>query len=387
MLVVILTHSTCCLHETNLQMKSPMEFSASKELNMTFTAVYFVEMMLKLYVHRWWLYWNEEMWWNLFDCAVLAVGLAELLIELGLGKRARASPQFIRSLRVVRVVKIFRVVRIVQFVKQLRLIIKCVSGSLVSLFWSLVLLAGISLLFAAVLVQQMSTALAEGVPDAAQTKLMYEKFGSVQRGLLSMFECISGGEDWGPIYSLASSAGLISSVCFLTYVFFVWLSLANIITAIFVDNALKMAKPDSEQKALEKRREDLTSIQHLKSIFLSMDTNNSSVLTYAELKRGLRDFSITSFFDAIGLDVQDVELFFRLLTEISKNDAVDMEAFVSGCLRMKGTASNVDVVSILHQTKSLGDKMLHAINQCNTEVQHVRYQLANGSCSMISHAF
>jgi len=93
MLVVILTHSICSLHETNLQMNDPIGFSASKELNVTFTAVYFVEMMLKLYVHRWWLYWNEEMWWNLFDCAILAVSLAEVLFEFGLGKRARASPQ------------------------------------------------------------------------------------------------------------------------------------------------------------------------------------------------------------------------------------------------------------------------------------------------------
>jgi len=231
-------------------------------------------------------------------------------------------------------------------------------------------------MFAAVLVQQMGAAVSEGTLDVDLTVQILQRFGSVQKALLTLFECISGGEDWGPIYDLTTETSMLSSVCFLLYVLFVWLSLTNIITAMFVDKALQNAKPDADDLIMLKHKQDLESIQQLQSMFRSMDQDGSSSLTLAELRRSLDDHQILSFFEVQGLDIKDVEMFFKLLSQISNSDEIDMEAFVSGCLRMKGYATNIDVFSILYQTRSIGDKLMHALKQCNAEVQRLGSQIA-----------
>jgi len=263
----------------------------------------------------------------------------------------------------------------VQFVKDLRLMLGCVVGSFVSLMWSFVLLGGVTLLFAAVLVQQMSTAMAEQQIDSNHVEVMYDRFGSVQRASLTLFECISNGDEWGWLFTFTTNMGTMTAACFLLYVLFVWLSLTNIITAIFVEKALKKAKPDAEDRALEKHMQELDHIRELQSIFRSIDADGSSTLTLAELRRSFDDLRIISFFNVQGLDVKDIEMFFKLLTQVSNSPEVDMEAFVSGCLRMKGYATNVDVFTLLYQTKSFGDRMESAIDQCNRKLQQLHAEL------------
>jgi len=389
MLTVILVNTILTFHETNEQMRniqaSQSTSSPSAIVEAMFTGVYFVELILKLLVHRGFFFWNDEMWWNLFDCVVVAVGIFELVLVYGTGVQTRYSPQFLRSLRIIKVLKIFRAFRVVQFVKELRLMLACVLGSIMSLMWSFTLLGGLSLLFAAVMVQQMGVAVSESTVAVDQISLVFQRFGSVQQALLTLFQCISGGEDWGPIYDLTTEAGMLSSACFLLYVLFVWLSLTNIITAIFVDKALQKAKPGADDLILQRHQQDLESIQQLQRMFRSIDEDGSNTLTFDELQQSFHNLQILDFFEVQGLDVKDVEMFFSLLSQISHSDEIDMEAFVSGCLRMKGYATNLDVFSILYQSKAMGDKMMNALSQCNAEVQQLRIEMAGvvGSKSVL----
>lgn len=371
MLAVILINTVYTLYETNRGMGRPMGHTdvISTAADITFTCVYSIELLLKFLVHRWFLFWNDEMAWNLFDFVIVTLGLVELVFLHGIHVRISYSPQFLRSMRIIRVLKIFRVIRVVQFVKQLRLMIRCVVGSLMSLVWSFVLLGGISLLFATVIVQQMSTVVAAGTVNSKDLADMRREFGSVQKGLLTLFACISGGTDWAPIYTLVEKAGLLARICFLMYVFFVWLSLTNIITAIFVENALKWAKPESDDLVLEKHKEDLLHMQALKAVFLSMDADNSKTLTLAELQCSFKDTRVQTFLDLQGLSVKDVEMFWWLLRQTSQADEVDVDTFVSGCMRMKGYATNIDVFSLLYQTKVLGDTIVQMMGKFSDKLE------------------
>jgi len=142
-----------------------------------------------------------------------------------------------------------------------------------------------------------------------------------------------------------------------------------------VDKALQHAKPDLEDRLLGKQRDDLCLIDELQDLFRSIDLDKSSTLTLSELRTSLKDLRILSFFDLQGLSVKDVEMFFKLLTQVADTSEIDMESFVSGCLRMKGYATNLDIFTMLYQTRALGDKTMAAIKQCMHEMQQLRSDL------------
>jgi len=210
-----------------------------------------------------------------------------------------------------------------------------------------------------VFVQQLSLFVIESasrITDKDKHKIL-EQFGSVQLALLSLFQGISGGQDWSEFYTTVNHAGPMISAVFIVYMLFIWLSVTNIITSLFVDKATKLAKPDLEDLLLEKRQEDVTQAAELTELFLSMDENRSGTLTFDEFDRSMKDIRITSFFDINGLSINHASLFFKMLASLTESHQIHLDTFVSGCLRMKGMASNIDVITLLYQTRLIADQM------------------------------
>jgi len=221
----------------------------------------------------------------------------------------------------------------------------------------------------------MSTAIHEGTVDIDAQNAILQKFGSIAKAFMTLFKSISGGEDWGPIYDLTQQVGTLCSVSCLVYIVFVWLSVTNIITALFVDKAMRQAKPQADEQVLEKHKEDLSRIEELTRLFLSMDKDGSATLTYPELVDAMQDSRISSYFELQGLDIKDVQMFFKLLAQVSGSTEIDREAFVSGCLRMKGYATNVDIFCLLHQNKAIGDKLAQHLRKCKVELRDLHTAL------------
>merc|ERR1712039_553539 len=53
---------------------------------------------------------------------------------------------------------------------------------------------------------------------------------------------------------------------------------------------------------------------------------------------------IRGFFSVQGLDINDAEMFFMMLKDAEHGeDSVEIDAFVDGCMKMKGVAKSLDV--------------------------------------------
>lgn len=176
MLFIVLLNTISTFYWTNQQIRNPRvkQSSSLKVAELGFMTVYAIEFLLKFVVHCFYIFFNEEMYWNWFDFVIVGLGFIELLIQ-GSGGELPISPQFARSLRVVRMVEVFRAFRVVGLFKELRLLLRCMAGSLIPLWWSFALLASVSLLFANVFVQLMTAALAEGKLDASDAAEMLDK--------------------------------------------------------------------------------------------------------------------------------------------------------------------------------------------------------------------
>jgi len=245
-----------------------------------------------------------------------------------------------------------------------------------SLFWSFLLIASITLIVATGCVQQLTYRLmnSKGRSDRPQN-ISVESFTSVPEAFLTLISTISGGKDWSVIYGQLSDVGPFLGTTFLVYVMFVWLSVTNIITSIFVEKAMKLAKPDMATLMLEKVQEDLAFVSELEELFGVMKKEPTSTLSLEELKAALQEQHISAFLEIRGLTILDPANFFSFLCAMSENRELDVSAFVSGCMKMRGQAMQSELVILLFQTRTLGKVMSSNLTQCQRMVLELRKDL------------
>jgi len=190
--------------------------------------------------------------------------------------------------------------------------------------------------------------------------------------MITLFKSITGGADWGEFYNLATKTGPLGASVFLLYILVAWLSITNIITSIFIDQAMKLAKPDVDDRALEKRKADICMMHELSKIFRDIDIDHSQTISLDELRACLKDVRISSFLDMVGLDIADAETFYCLLVSQTGSSEIDVSSLVSGWLRMRGAASSIDLLSFQHQMMMFNKRFCKELSGCRQELEALK---------------
>jgi len=318
---------------------------------------YVLEVTLRLIVHRWYFFCNGDMTWNILDLSLVSINVVELILQ----RTGLKGTNLIvaRTVRIFRVAKVLRAVRLMYFLTELKLMVTCLLNSGCSLFWAFIVLGIVKALFAVLLVQQIGGFLAKNgsmIPNG-QKKELFAAFGSVEQGLLTLFQDISGGQDWGDSYKIISPAGSMAKFLYIAYIVIMWLSVTNIISSMFIEKALKIARPDMEEKMLEACEDDLEAIKELKGIFQMIDTDKSGKLSFKEFQTSLTDVRIQSYFELREISLSQASMLFEMLSLTSATDEIDVDTFVTGCMRMRGYATNIDMVALSHQMQLLSNTL------------------------------
>jgi len=338
--------------------KKPFPMAA---LDIVFTCFYVVEIGLKLWVHRLYFFCNEDMRWNILDAFLVISGILEVLTDNS------SNPSFVRMVRVVRITRVLRMVRLLRFFAELRLMLTCVIGSLMSLFWAFFLILCFSVLFAIILVQHLTTFLVEQQVSEDLQSNLNAHFGSVQIATFTLFKGISGG-DWTKYFDIVTQTGWFNTVVFLMYILFVWLSVTNIITCIFVEKAMKLAQPGIEELLFEKRKAEVESAEELQKLFQSVDQNQSGAVSWQEFEKCMSDDAVASYFAVNGLNINDAYIFFRMLASTVGSTEIDLNTFVRGCLKMKGVAMNIDLLQLSYEVKVISKSQQHLFRVLEKEM-------------------
>jgi len=335
----------------------------------TFLCLYALELILKLVVHGCYFFCNTEATWNVFDLCLVLIDLLDHILSLY--NQQGYSIAFGRTIRVLKVARVLRFVRMIHFLSELRLMLNCLMGSVFSLMWSFALLTLLKLMFAIALVQQMANLLSSSKTELShdERRIIMDFFGSIEQTVLTLFMAISGGIDWAVAYDVVKLSGRIGSFIFLTYICFMLLAVTNIITSIFMQKAMKQAKPDVEDTMLETCQENLEAVQDLKELFNSIDVDSSSSLTLEEFRETLKNVLVQEYFLMKGLNVSHVDMFFSLLASASPSGNIDVNTFVTGCLRMKGYATNVDVMSVDYRLQVLSSDIMTFMKECQRDIK------------------
>jgi len=351
---IILLNCAFMVWSADRQVEKPggWETTYTNVLEIFFLVFYTIEAALKLWVHREFYFINmEHARWNILDFSLVTYGYFELLTG-GL------NLVWLRSLRLFKMAKVLRVLKLVRSLKELRLILECLTGSLVNLFWSIIMLGIIVFMFSLVFVLETGGHFGEN-PEDLDTLLssdLYKQFGSVQRSMLSLYAAATGGQDWQMFYFTLEPTGELACFIFILFIAFIQIALVNILTGIFVEKALKSAVPDVEVQAREHKRAIEKERKELRELCAALDQSGDAngAISPKEFESSDAD-KLKDHLKFMGLEMQDIQALFDLLSGRQKGE-VNTETFISACMRMR-TGSSVDIQRILCETSVLASHL------------------------------
>jgi hypothetical protein len=355
--MVILSNAMFQVYITNYKIQNVGEPlpESSRTVEIMFLLAYTVELVAKLIVHKLYFFWNEEMSWNIFDFFLVLISVYDLVGDTSI--IAAPDVTYLRIVRFMKLGKLLRIVRLVKLVRELRLILNSMRGSLTSFFWSMVMLLIVFFMFGTLFVEAIEGCLREGCEgmQPASREVVAENFNSVQQAMVTMFKAVTGGDDWGQFYTALEPVGNSYAMLYLFFIAFCNFAFMNILTGIFMENAMTLAKPDRETMAFEHHKEELHQIEALSEIFMEMDKDGSGKMAKQEFLRVIHtNEQVKAFFAQQGLDIKDAEMFFKMLKDADHEDEdVEIDVFVDGCMRMKGLASSLDVQALRFRLRNM----------------------------------
>eukprot|EP00747_Dinoflagellata_sp_TGD_P114931 gnl/TRDRNA2_/TRDRNA2_172030_c9_seq3.p1 gnl/TRDRNA2_/TRDRNA2_172030_c9~~gnl/TRDRNA2_/TRDRNA2_172030_c9_seq3.p1 ORF type:complete len:285 (+),score=68.86 gnl/TRDRNA2_/TRDRNA2_172030_c9_seq3:52-855(+) len=178
-----------------------------------------------------------------------------------------------------------------------------------------------------------------------------DMFGTVEAALFTLYRINTSGSYWGDEFKLIHMTGIGYTSFYIFYVGFFQFAVFNILTALFVEHAMKLAKPDERTLIFEERRQELADIEEMKLFCGEMDENGSGFINLQELKECLKNEKAKAYLTLQGIDVQDAETFFSMLADETESERVEIDAFAEGALKMKGMANAMDMQTVLYKMK------------------------------------
>jgi len=311
-----------------------------------------------------------------------------------------------------------RFLRVVRFLHSVRKMVLSVVGSLTSLFWAMFFMFFVTFLASIIFMQGIETHLDStlaGIPagvlrtctsgslpwegrvpatndlpifwvdlEDSLTVQIQKLYGSVVVTMMTLFGAISGGSEWAVV---ADPVRRISPIFMVLWVFFMCIMIfgvLNILTGLFVDAAMNAAKSDHTAFIREALADEMSITSTLRQSFAKSDTDGSGTLTQDEFDALLGDEEVCAMLDHVGLQVHEASGLFRLLDD-DKSGRISVDEFIGGCIRLKGGAKEVDIITVIYLIKrmakinlnllDLGDDILARVGR----IEETQRQLAEGT--------
>mmetsp|Transcript_101141 Transcript_101141/g.286625 ORF Transcript_101141/g.286625 Transcript_101141/m.286625 type:complete len:641 (-) Transcript_101141:106-2028(-) len=318
---------------------------------------FLVELIMRMWGQgtRYWF--GENRNWNMFDVALVIFSIVDFVLERvnGGGTTVASGMKVVKMLRIVRVFRVFR------FFRELNLLALMIVDSTRSLVWAILMLAIIIYVFAIYFTSQAtehlkSQAGVQGDIPIARLSEVERQFGSLGKTVYSLVQTMMGGISWGVLCDALIGINWLAGVLFLFYVAFTILAVMNIITGVFVDNAVETARTQRDfliQKEMELKEKY---VHEMRDLFMEMDREGCGTIGLQDITECLEDPRVQGYFAALGLDPSDTERLFNLIDNDGSGD-VDVGEFLEGCVRLKGNARSIDIYTLMHDMKSLENKV------------------------------
>jgi len=321
-------------------------------LETVFCSIFTVELLLRLFAFRWAFFRRPHVQWNLFDCLLVFSQLAEEILS-AMAKDGSSSTgvtanfSIMRMMRILRLIRVMRLMRILRLIGELRTMLLSILGSLKSLLWAVILLF-LMMYIIGVYITQLVLDKRVSLPEKEDvTQTLIDDFGSLGDAILSLYQAVTGGTDWGDFLDpLRSEISLIVVPCFMLYIAFVLLCMLNVITGVFVESALLNAKHDK----------NVYMINHIRHLF--SDTKlctESGEISWDGFVCKLDTLEMQEIFKEIDIDISEAKGLFKLL-DTDESNSIDVAEFINGFTRLRGPAKSLDLQLLMREMMRLSQR-------------------------------
>jgi len=314
-----------------------------------FNSIFLAELALRVGVFRLSFFVGKDWSWNALDTVLVAVSVF-----------GSVSPQNVERFSIVVVLRVLRICWILRVfgtlryftsntvLRNLRMTVLALKSSCVPLFWAVVTLALMEYLFAVMFMALVAARLRNATEDV---DVVRDSFQSLPRSLLTLFMVVTGGADWWDLMQPLIDFDLAAALLLVVFVVVSVLAVLNVITGIFVNDALEKARSDHtlvlarEMEEIEMQRCKLT------NLFNKLDKRRRG-LTLEDLQEHVNNKVVQATFSSVGIEASDLESLFRLL-DVDGNKVVEVDEFVVGCMRLARGTHNLSVEGAVMDTKVL----------------------------------
>lgn len=239
--------------------------------------------------------------------------------------------------------------RVVQFIQELRLMMDCIVNSILHLVWCVVLIGMMLLMFALYMMQGLKS----HVSKADDHSNVVDRFDTVLNSMISLLMATTGGTDWAEQYDFLSSAGTGLRIAYLFYITFFTMVAWNIVMSSFVEKASRLGTPDAEIAEMDRYREQQSHAAELNQMLrMKFDEDGDGTISLAEFQEHIHDEDLAAFCLARDINITDVTMFFRMLSAHC-TDSIDVQTFATAIVRLRGSASAIDMQSLHFELKSI----------------------------------
>lgn len=343
-------------------------------LSILFSVIFFIEMVIKFYYHKWEYFYHPGSdpqieitseglkisgkvdYWNCTDFTLVVLGIID--VGIAAATDGGGDLKVLSVLRVVRMARLARLVRLLKIFKQLWLIVSGLAQSMKTLGWVSILLVLLIYVCAIFLTMQIGHA-----PEIYQEykKLSggwdhEEFFGTVARSMYTLFQILTL-EGWASgivRHVMSNQPGMV--IFFLLYLLCTTFGLLNLVVGIIVENTLASARNNEEKVKQQQEKERKRILEHLHEIFDYAEKTKKNEITKESFMACLKRPEVSKKLKLIDLPMSEAEELFKVL-DSDNQGTLDIEEFIGGCLRLKGSAKSKDLLNVQIQVECLAKKM------------------------------
>mmetsp|Transcript_111358 Transcript_111358/g.325744 ORF Transcript_111358/g.325744 Transcript_111358/m.325744 type:complete len:738 (+) Transcript_111358:105-2318(+) len=338
------------------QVRDHMFFEVAEQI---FAYMFAIELLMRMGALKMAFFNPKTLTWNLFDILLVVMSVVEIVLNASTTKNADAADtsnagKVIRMFRMARIVRIMRVLR---FLAELRIMVTLIMNSARSLFWLMILLLGILYVFSIFFTQGVTDFLKSPDSDGLNvTDTLHNDYGSLLKSAYTLFASITGGVSWRDVLNPLTNTGAGFTALFICYVFFCIFSVLNIVTGVFVDGAIQRSSQERDLRLEKEKEQKKMYVSMLTDLLEEIDSEGTGVISREDLEEAFKSEQVRYYFSVLDIDVTDSNYLFDML-DLDRSGEVDMEEFVSGCLRLKGNAKSIDIHTLMYEIKLMIKQM------------------------------
>jgi len=382
--ILIITNTIFLGFEVDDYMRNQRESTILEVIGMTYNCLFIIEWGLRIMAYGWKFVRGPQWSWHLLDTLIVLGTILEIVTE-ALKKQQRegdpvvdsrmTSLKLMRIVRTMRMLRILRIARLLKVVRPFRLLIWQIIGTLRSVCWALLLFLIIDYIFALFFAQ--AVAHSQDAMKAAEI----QKYWSSLSGIMStLFMSVTGGVDWENAISALDHLGDLKRIyrfLFMAYISFVLFAVLNTVTGVFCQKAIESAKHDHETMIRDQLLEKRMYMKKTRELFCEIDHDASDTISYKEFSKRMADEQVIAYFAIMGLDVSDAWDLFKLL-DTDRNAEIDLNEFVEGCVKLRGTAKAIDVAKLSYDNKLMRARLATFMRDTEDMLDHI-FQINTGA--------